>query len=219
MEDLKALPPLMSFQAFDKPTGKSLHAPPSRTVSTCTWDRSMADLGTSSASFDGASAQDPVSIDVQPLEFMLGQPEEFTEYLIKGGKTLGVSLSYGKHDDFLLITKIGDGLVQELNDRGACQIRVFDAIVQVNGVRDDAAEMLDRLSKADALELVLVRYVGEEQLDGLLSKQQPDAGPGAPSTAPRPPSAALPRMLSEQYTLSIGQPWPHEKLPRLLSEQ
>uniref|UniRef100_A0A7S2C0H4 PDZ domain-containing protein n=1 Tax=Alexandrium andersonii TaxID=327968 RepID=A0A7S2C0H4_9DINO len=215
MQDARIMPPLLPLEGFDDaPFHKPLLAPPSRTISTCTWDRSLADLGTCTASFDGVAPPDVASMDSQVLDLDLSQPEEFSVFLTKHGQTLGVSLSYGRHDDFLLVTKIGDGLVQQLNDSGLVDIRVFDAIVQVNGFRGDATEMLERLSKADSLELVLARYVGEEQLDGILSGQ-PGAGANGHLAAALVPPSILPRMFSEQY----GSLEEQSPVPRMLSEQ
>lgn len=72
--------------------------------------------------------------------------------------TLGLDLKYSPNGRSLLIASIGEGSIRERNLRHAQQIRPGDRIVEVNGQRGTAKQLLEAASNVDTLELVIVHF-------------------------------------------------------------
>lgn len=107
--------------------------------------------------------------DGRGLEPRLQGPEEFALGLVKKGRPLGLSLSYSREDDFLMISGIAPGAVQDLNlGWEESPVRVFDAIVEVNGFRGSALDMVERINAEDMLQLVLARYHSRAEVEKVL---------------------------------------------------
>lgn len=100
------------------------------------------------------------------LKLTFAPKEEFeVHFSKKNGKNLALDLHFLPENRSLIITRIGDGLVQEHNERMQAEgepnrvIRRYDRIFEVNGTTGKASQLMDLLRSSDEVTLKMGRPI------------------------------------------------------------
>merc|ERR1712192_118205 len=91
-------------------------------------------------------------------ELVLSDPCEFTISINKGSAKLGIDAELDTPNQRLLIVEVKEGAVLDWNkEHPEKQVYKGDYIVQVNGSRGQARQLVQAMRESQALELLIVR--------------------------------------------------------------
>merc|ERR1712217_485011 len=116
----------------------------------------------------------------QKFDLTLKRPKEYSLKIGKRaglGKGLGLKLDYGNDYSQLFIDDIVEGAVAELNkkyeDR---EVRILDSIIEVNGIKGSAKQMLAEISESAFVDLIIHRLHSKAQVLKHLSEAKAEGG-------------------------------------------